>query len=66
MNRHQVHLSSDLDTAKSVGKRHGKVIVLVIDAKSMFDDDVKFYLSDNGVWLVDEVPVKYITGMRND
>ena len=29
-------------------------------AKSMYEDGYKFYLSENNVWLVDNVPVKYI------
>jgi len=58
--RQQVHLSSDKDTAINVGQRHGSPIVLVVDAKSMSDDGIKFYLSDNNVWLTDYVPVKYL------
>lgn len=58
--RNLVHLSVDIDTAKSVGKRHGKPVVLEIDVKSMIDDGYKFYQAPNGVWLTDEVPVKYI------
>ena len=58
--RQHVHLSNDEDTARSVGSRHGKVIVLLIDAKKMYRDGKKFYLSDNGVWLTDKVERKYI------
>lgn len=59
--RHHVHLSSDVATAKKVGMRHGKPVVLIIDAKQMHEDGSKFYLSDNGVWLTDEVLPKYIS-----
>jgi len=59
--RQQVHLSSDKDTAINVGQRHGKPIVLNVNAKVMSDDGIKFYLSDNGVWLTDHVPIKYLT-----
>lgn len=55
-----VHLSSDVDTAKNVGARHGKPIILKIKTKEMTDDGFKFYLSENGVWLTDNVPTKYI------
>ncbi|MFT5801313.1 MAG: putative RNA 2'-phosphotransferase, partial [Nonlabens sp.] len=35
-NRHHVHLSADLDTATSVGKRHGKVVILEVLAEEMY------------------------------
>ncbi|WP_222105832.1 RNA 2'-phosphotransferase [Paraburkholderia sp. BCC1886] len=55
--RHHVHLSETFDTAKSVGARHGKPVVLIIDALTMAKNGFVFYLSDNNVWLVDQVPV---------
>ena len=58
--RLHVHLSADADTAINVGKRHGKPIVLVIDAKTMHNDGNKFYLSNNGVLLTKFVDTKYI------
>lgn len=58
--RMYVHLSSDIDTAISVGKRHGEPIVLGIDAERMYKDEYKFYLSENGIFLAESVPVKYI------
>lgn len=61
MNRHHVHLSALLDTAISVGGRHGKAIVLEIDSFKMHEDGFKFYQSENGVWLTDSVPSKYIS-----
>ncbi len=59
-NRHHVHLSSDVKTAHSVGKRHGSPIILKISAKQMFEQGFVFYQSKNGVWLTDKVPVEYI------
>lgn len=59
-NRHHVHLSKDFETAHAVGQRHGKPIVLEIIAAQMYADSYKFYLSENGVWLTDYVPVNYI------
>lgn len=61
MKRQHVHLSSDLKTAQQVGRRHGKVLVLQVDAQSMRAADHKFFLSENGVWLVDSVPAKFLT-----
>lgn len=60
MNRQYVHLSKDKETAIKVGSRRGKPIILKIDASKMFQDGFIFYLSENNVWLIDEVPVKYI------
>jgi len=57
--RHHVHLSLDVETATKVGERHGRVVILQIDAAAMHADGHTFYCSDNGVWLVDEVPIGY-------
>jgi putative RNA 2'-phosphotransferase len=58
--RHHVHLSSDIDTARAVGSRYGKVIILRISAREMFKEGHVFYLSGNGVWLTDSVPSEFI------
>ena len=58
--RHQVHLSLDPDTAKRVGQRHGKPVVLRVEAQRMFEDGFLFYCADNGVWLTDKVPAVYL------
>lgn len=55
-----VHLSKDIDTAVSVGKRHGKPIIYMVFSEKMYDNDIKFYLSKNGVWLTKNVPIKYL------
>jgi len=60
MSRLYVHLSSDKETAINVGKRHGKPVVLTINTQEMVDDGYQFFLSNNGVWLVKEVPVQYL------
>ncbi|WP_243648745.1 RNA 2'-phosphotransferase [Hazenella coriacea] len=58
--RHHVHLSDRRSAAVEVGKRHGFPIVLQIDAGKMEREGVDFYRTENGVWLVDHVPPKYI------
>ena len=58
--RHHVHLSSDIETATAVGKRHGKPVILEVAAGTLHQQGFKFYLSDNGVWLVKFVSNKYI------
>jgi len=59
-NRQHVHLSHELSTAKNVGSRHGKPIILNIDTQQMHKDGFLFYLSKNGVWLTDYIDPKYI------
>lgn len=59
--RQHVHLSQQIETAKAVGARHGKPVILHINAKAMQDNGYLFYLSENNVWLVEAVPVQYIT-----
>lgn len=60
MNRNHVHLSSTFETALKVGQRHGNPKVLRIKSKEMDKDGLLLFLSDNDVWLADEVPAKYI------
>lgn len=57
--RQYVHLSENIETAVSVGERHGKPHVIKIDAGKMHKDGHKFYLSNNGVWLVEYVGTEY-------
>lgn len=61
MNRLYVHLSSTIETAMSVGKRHGDPVVLKVASQKMFSDGIRFYLSRNGVWLTDYVAKEYLT-----
>jgi len=58
--RHHVHLSADHETAIKVGSRHGKPVVLEIQAMNMYQAGIVFYQSENGVWLTDTVPVQFI------
>jgi len=62
--RQHVHLSSDIETAIKVGQRHGKPFVFKVLAEQMYTDNFQFFISDNGVWLTENVPVKYLK--RND
>jgi putative RNA 2'-phosphotransferase len=58
--RNHVHLSADIETAKKVGARRGKPVILTILAQAMHQSGHTFYLSANGVWLTDAVPVAFI------
>lgn len=60
MSRHHVHLSQDIATAMIVGKRRGNPVVFEVNAAAMYQDGFEFFCSDNGVWLVDNIPVKYL------
>lgn len=59
--RQQVHLSLDRETAERVGQRHGKPTVLRVETGRMQEDGFEFFRADNGVWLTDAVPPKYLS-----
>ncbi len=59
-----VHLSKDIVTARKVGIRHGVPVIFEVKAKEMFNDGFKFFVSANGVWLTDHVPVKYLRRIK--
>jgi putative RNA 2'-phosphotransferase len=58
--RHHDHLSADMQTALQVGQRHGKPVVFEVLAGQMSGEGMLFYVSDNGVWLTEFVPVQYL------
>ena len=58
-----MHLSENLEDAKRIGKRHGKPVVLLIDAKKMHEDGIKFYKTRDGIYLTDDISIKYIEGV---
>jgi putative RNA 2'-phosphotransferase len=60
--RHQVHLSLDLATARTVGSRHGtQVVLLRVDTAALHARGHRFERAENGVWLTDTVPVWALT-----
>ena len=59
-----VHLSTDSETARKVGSRHGKPVIYEIDCKKMSDDGYKFFESVNHVWLTKEVPARYMRKLK--
>ena len=57
--RNHVHLSADVETALTVGRRRsGATAVLQIRSGDMAEH--RFFRSSNGVWLTDHVPPEYI------
>lgn len=60
--RHAVHLSLETETAHKVALRKNKnTVIFAINAERMHADGFKFTVSENGVWLVDNVPPIYLS-----
>lgn len=59
-NRHHVHLTANRATANNVGSRYGRPVVLRVAARRMAEAGHEFRCSENGVWLVDAVAVRFI------
>lgn len=60
MGRHHVHLSREEETARRVGQRRGKPVVLTVRAGRMYGAGHPFYRSQNGVWLAEAVPPEFL------
>ncbi|WP_431164973.1 RNA 2'-phosphotransferase [Tenacibaculum halocynthiae] len=60
MSRQHVHLSTEIETAMKVGSRRGKPIILTVKSGEMQSEGYEFYLSENNVWLTDNVPSEFI------
>lgn len=62
MGRTHVHLSPDIETARTVAiRRKGPHVLLKVDAAAMQAAGFAFFVADNGVWLAHEVPPAYLT-----
>jgi putative RNA 2'-phosphotransferase len=55
-----VHLSPDPVSAASIGRRHGRPVVIEVAARAMNAAGLAFYRSDNGIWLVDAVAPRFL------
>ena len=66
MSRLYVHLSQDKDTALKVGKRHGSPVVLKVSSGQMHRAGHRFFLSENGVWLIKAVGPEDFEVLRED
>lgn len=58
--RNHVHLSENIETARQVGMRYGKAVILIIDAGKMHAQGYPFFKSENGVWLTEHIPAEFI------
>ena len=55
-----MHLSADVATARTVGARRGRPVVLRVDAAGMHASGAAFCRATNGVWLTAGVPPQWI------
>jgi putative RNA 2'-phosphotransferase len=62
--RQHVHLSAEVDTARRVGARRGEAVILKVDAAGMHASGLEFFRSENGVWLTDEVPPRFVSRLE--
>lgn len=62
MDRQVVHLSTDVETAQQVGRRHGgQTVILTVDAERATKDGVTFFRGNDSTWLADHVPADYLS-----
>jgi putative RNA 2'-phosphotransferase len=59
--RTHVHLSASPAAAAVVGSRHGRPVVLRVDAAAMHAGGHVFHAAPGGVWLTTRVPAAYLT-----
>lgn len=64
--RHHVHLTAELATARDVGGRHGRPVVLVVASGVMHRAGHAFYRTGNGVWLTDHVAPAHLRLLSSD
>lgn len=66
--RNHVHLSVDMETARTVGRRHGgATVILKVDAKGIYEGggQERFFRSENGVWLIEKLEALFLTATEN-
>ena len=58
--RNSVHLTSDNDAALETGTRHGNPVAIHVKALELFYERYEFYNPVKNIWLVREVPRRFI------
>ena len=58
--RQYVHLSPDVETARRVGQRRGRPVILFVESGRMWQDGHTFNQAENGVSLTETVPPEYL------
>ena len=67
MSRHAVHMQAEAKKAWQSAKRWKKTpVVLEIDARRMFEDDIAFGVTENEVWCCEAVPKEYIANVLTE
>jgi putative RNA 2'-phosphotransferase len=62
MDRDFVHLSTTVPMAVSVGQRHDpQPVIFQVAAQQAAKDGLLFYPTESQVWLVDQVPARYLS-----
>ena len=59
-NRNYVHLSETRAAARSVGGRHGRPVVLSVDARGLAREGQPFFRSADGIWMTPAVPPDHL------
>ncbi|MFQ9705749.1 MAG: RNA 2'-phosphotransferase [Limosilactobacillus pontis] len=63
MQRQFVHLSTDIQTAQAVGRRHdSQPVVLEVDTHAAQAAGIQLYVGNDQVWLADEIPARFLYG----
>ncbi|MEJ2888835.1 RNA 2'-phosphotransferase [Actinomycetospora aeridis] len=58
--RQYVHLSPSEATAREVGARHGRPVVLTVDARAAAADGAVFRRGNDDTWLTDDLAPRYL------
>jgi putative RNA 2'-phosphotransferase len=66
MGRHHVHLCRTPEEARMVGARRGRPVVLEVDSAGMAEAGHRFFVSDNDVWLAEEVPPGFVRPLETE
>jgi putative RNA 2'-phosphotransferase len=61
MARQYVHLTPDASLARSVGGRHGRPQLLIVDTQRAVAGGVLFYIANPQFWLCTAVPAEYLS-----
>lgn len=62
MERQYVHLSQIINEAERIGQRKDNYpVILIVNSEKAYLDGVKFYESNDKIWLSNHIPSKYIS-----
>lgn len=65
--RQKVHLSTSVDEARSVGRRHtNQPVILTVDAKGAQENGTRIERASPVVYVADEIPPEFITRWEGD